>query len=54
MNTRFRSSVCRKMKLIAVLINFSQYFYHWIQCDKTHNVVHSEAFEVQHEIYQFS
>ena len=41
------------MKSIADLLNFLQYFRHWIQCEKTRNFVHGEAFEVQHEIYQF-
>ena len=40
-----------KIKSIAILYNLLHYFYHTIQCDKTHNFVHSEAFEVQHEIY---
>ena len=39
----------KKMKSITVLLNFVQYLYHRIQCDKTHNVVHGKAFEVQHE-----
>ena len=34
------------MKSIAVLLNLLQYFYHMIQCDKTRNFVHGEAFEV--------
>ena len=41
------------MESIAHLLNFLQYFYHVIQCEKTRNFVHGEAFEVQHEIYQF-
>ena len=38
------------MKLIAVLLNFLYYFYQEIPGDKTYNVVHGEAFEIQHEI----
>ena len=34
----------KKMKSIAVLLNLLQYFYYWIQCDKTCNFVHDEAF----------
>ena len=41
------------MKSIAVLSNLLHYFYHQIQCDKTCNFVHGEAFEVQHEISRF-
>ena len=41
------------MKSIADLLNFLQYFYHGIQCDKSRNFFHGEVFEVQHEIYQF-
>ena len=41
------------MKSIANLLNFLQYFYHGIQCAKTHIFVHGEAFEVQHETTNF-
>ena len=43
------------MKSIAVLLNLLHYFYHGIECDKIHNIVHSEAleFEVRHEIDWF-
>ena len=44
--------MCRKIKSVAVLLNLLHYFYHGIQCDKTPNLAHGEAFEVQHEIYQ--
>ena len=43
-----------KMKSVAVLLNLLHFFfYHGIQCAKTHNSVHGEAFEVQHEIRRF-
>ena len=38
------------MKLTGVLLNLLHHFYHGIQCDKTYNSVHDEAFEVQHEM----
>ena len=38
------------MKSIRVLLNLSHNFYPGIQCDKTCNFVHDEAFEVQHEM----
>ena len=41
------------MKATAVSLNFLHYFYQGIQCDKTRNVVHGEAFEAQLKIYQF-
>ena len=41
------------MKSIAVLSNLLHHLYRGIQCDKTHNFVHGETFEVQHEIYRF-
>ena len=36
------------MMSIAVLLNLLHNFYYGIQCDKTRNFVHREAFEVQH------
>ena len=53
MNTIQIGSMCRKkLKSIAVLLlNCLHYFNFGIRCDKTRNVVHGEAFEVQHEIY---
>ena len=42
-----------QMKSIAVLLNLLNCFKHGIHCDETRNFVHGEAFEVQHEIYQF-
>ena len=41
------------MKSIAVLSNLLHHLYRGIQCDKTHNFVHGETFEVQHEICRF-
>ena len=38
------------MKSIEVLLNLLHHFYPRIQCDKTWNFVHSEAFEVQHKM----
>ena len=38
------------MKSIGVLSHLLHHFYCGIQCDKTCNVVHGEAFEVQHEM----
>ena len=39
------------MKSIVILFNLLHYVYHGIQCGKTRNFVHGEAFEVQLEIY---
>ena len=41
------------MKSITVLLILLHYLYHSIQCAKTCNSVHGEAFEVQHETFQF-
>ena len=38
------------MKSIRLLLNVLHHFYRGIQCDKTFNFVHDEAFEVQHEM----
>ena len=38
------------MRSIGVLLNLLHHFYRGIQCDKTRNLVHDEAFEVQHEM----
>ena len=38
---------------IAVLLNLLHYFYHWVQYDKTRNVVHGKAFEVKHKYTDF-
>ena len=37
------------MKTIAVLLNYLHHFHYRIKCDKTHNAVHGQAFEVQHD-----
>ena len=42
-----------KIKPIEVLLNLLHYFYYGTQCAKICNSVHSEAFEVQHEICWF-
>ena len=34
------------MKSIVDLLNLLHYFYHGIECAKTRNSVHAEAFEV--------
>ena len=38
------------MKSIGVLFNLLHHFYRGIQCDKTFNFVHDEAFDVHHEM----
>ena len=56
LKSRYRFYINRrnlKIKSISVLLNFLHYFYHGIQCAKTHNSVHGKACEVQHEICWF-
>ena len=43
--------MCRKNEVDYSFIKFVTVFYHMIQCDKTRNFVHGEAFELQHEMY---
>ena len=38
------------MKSIGVLLNLLHLFCRGIECDKTYNFVHDEAFKVQHEM----
>ena len=46
--------MCRKNGVkMVVLLNLLHSFHHGIQCAKTRNSVHDEAYEVQHEICQF-
>ena len=45
--------MCRKMKLIAVLLKLLCCFYHGIQSNKTCSFVHNNAFEVKLKIYRF-
>ena len=53
MNTMWIGLCVEKIKSITVLLTLLHYFYHGIQCDKTPDFVHGEAFGVQHEIFEF-
>ena len=46
-------SMSRNMKSFTALLNLLHYFYHGIQCAKTRNYVHGEAYEVKYEICRF-